>query len=112
MRTGSLPGAGLDCAMPTASAVGIAVADLEAIQCLASDRPGLAVENRGRRPSWRYSGATARVLPASPAARSRRSTARRLLLVGGTASIVGEESRHAGDRAAQVEEALTEAWTC
>jgi chorismate lyase/3-hydroxybenzoate synthase len=93
-------------AIPTASAVGITGPDL-VIQCLASDRPGTPIENPRQTASWCYSR---RYGPRPPCfARGTLATlaGRRVLLLGGTASIVGEESRHVGDRAAQIEEALT-----
>ena len=93
-------------AMPTASAVGISSSDL-VIQCLASERPGRAVENPRQTASWRYSRRYGPLPPCFARGTLATIDGRRLLLVGGTASIVGEESRHPGDRTAQVEEALT-----
>jgi len=92
--------------IPTASAVGITGPDL-VIDCLASDEPGTPVENPRQTASWQYSR---RYGPRPPCfARGTLTTidGRRVLLLGGTASIVGEESRHLANRAAQVEEVLT-----
>lgn len=93
-------------AIPTASAVGITAPDL-VIDCLATDEPGTPIENPRQIASWRYSR---RYGPRPPCfARGTVITldGQRRLLLGGTASIVGEESRHHGDRQAQVDEILT-----
>jgi chorismate lyase/3-hydroxybenzoate synthase len=92
-------------ALATASAVGVESADL-VICCLTSRAPGTAVENPRQTPSWQYS---ARYGPKPPCfARATIVThgRDRQLLIGGTASIVGEESRHVGDAAGQVEETI------
>jgi chorismate lyase / 3-hydroxybenzoate synthase len=92
-------------AIPTASTVGIAGPDL-VIECVASAERGTPVENPRQRSSWRYSR---RYGPRPPCfARATRVTlgGRRVLLLGGTASIVGEDSKHPGDLKAQVDELL------
>ena len=97
---------GLERTIPVASAVGIEGLDL-VIDCLASDRPGIAIENPRQTASWRYSR---RYGPRPPCfARGSIATVggRRVLLLAGTASILGEESQHAGDARAQVSEILT-----
>ncbi len=84
----------------TASAVGHGGPDL-AIHCLWADRPGTPVDNPRQVRPHDYS---ARYGPRPPCfARATRSDGR--LLVGGTASIVGERSVHA-DLPAQVRETL------
>ena len=91
--------------VPAASAVGIASPDL-VIDCLSSDTAGSPIENPRQIASWRYSR---RYGPRPPCfARGTITTigGRRLLLLAGTASIVGEESRHPGDARAQVGEIL------
>lgn len=98
-------GGRFECALPTASAIGITGPDL-VIDCLAAEQPGTPVENPRQIASWRYSR---RYGPRPPCfARGTVATldGERLLLLGGTASIVGEESRHHGDRQAQVNEIL------
>lgn len=91
--------------LPTASAVGVTGTDL-VIYCLAADAPGDPIENPRQTPAWKYSS---RYGPRPPCfARATRVTldGRRLLLVGGTASIVGEQSLHDADPAAQTSETL------
>lgn len=92
-------------ALGTASAVGLKGSDLT-IHCLALEEPGTPVENPRQTPAWQYS---ARYGPLPP--RFSRGTivelaARPILLIGGTASVVGEDSRHAGQFDAQVDETL------
>jgi hypothetical protein len=92
-------------ALATASAVGVESSDL-VICCLTSTAPGTAVENPRQTPSWQYS---ARYGPKPPCfARATIVSHGRdcQLLIGGTASIVGEDSRHIGDAAGQVEETI------
>lgn len=81
--------------MPTASAVGSRTSDF-ALHCLASRWPGQPVENPRQIPAYQYSK---RFGPLPPCF-ARATLLRRkpfqpdLLLVGGTASIVGEDSQH------------------
>jgi hypothetical protein len=94
-------------AAPAASAVGHADASL-VVDLLAGPAPGVAVDNPRQIPPLRYSQrwgplppcfARATLLPAPlPGERER------CLLISGTASIVGEDTRHAGDVAAQIHE--------
>jgi chorismate lyase/3-hydroxybenzoate synthase len=102
----SLPPCDVGRSLPTASAVGILGDDL-AIYCLASDVRGVAVENPRQRPAWQYSARYGPMPPCFSRATITDVNGRRLLLVGGTASIVGEDSRHEGDVGAQLEETLT-----
>lgn len=91
--------------LPTASGVGIIGTDLT-IQCLASHDGGIAIENPRQTPAWRYS---ARYGPEPPCfARATIATVhgRRRLLIGGTASIVGEDSCHERNAEAQLDETL------
>jgi chorismate lyase/3-hydroxybenzoate synthase len=91
--------------MPTASAVGSRSSEL-ALHCLASRWPGRPVENPRQVPAYRYS----RRFGPLPPCFARATLVRRqpfqsdLLLVGGTASIVGEDSQHQGEVLAQAEE--------
>lgn len=92
----------------TASAVGHPGRDL-VVHLLAGPRAPMAVENPRQRPSYRYS---ARYGPEPPCfSRASRLpgplgalSGATLGLVAGTASIVGEDSTHAGDLAGQIEE--------
>lgn len=91
--------------LATASAVGVPGSDL-VIYCLAADAPGDPIENPRQTPAWKYSSSYG---PRPPCfARATRVTLedRHLLLVGGTASIVGEQSLHRGDPVAQTKETL------
>jgi enamine deaminase RidA (YjgF/YER057c/UK114 family) len=93
-------------AVPTASAVGIRGPDL-VIDCLASATGGNPVDNPRQTASWRYSRRYGPLPPCFARGTISVLDGRRMLLIGGTASIVGEESRHDGNVRAQVEEALT-----
>ena len=91
---------------PASSAVGSVGRDL-AIYCLAAPEPGRHVENPRQTPAYRYSS---RYGPLPPSfARATATPApdgHEHLLVAGTASIVGEETIHQGDLAAQTHETL------
>ena len=89
----------------TASAVGITGSDLS-IHCLATERPGAPVENPRQTPAWRYSARYGPVPPCFSRATIVEFRGRPHLLIGGTASVVGEDSQHAGDLKAQVDETL------
>jgi chorismate lyase/3-hydroxybenzoate synthase len=87
--------------VPTASAVGVR-GDRLVLHCLTADEPGLPVENPRQIPAYCYSR---RLGPMPPCfARGtllKKNTHQPLLLVGGTASITGEDSRHVGQLEAQ-----------
>jgi len=90
--------------LPTASGVGHDGSDL-VVHVLAGDAPGTAVENPRQVPSYRYS----RRFGPRPPCFARATTvswddAGRTILVGGTASIRGEETVHAGNLMAQTRE--------
>ena len=96
---------GFSRSVTTASAVGSSEPTLQ-IHGLASREAGVPTDNPRQVPAYRYSRsfgplppcfARATLLPSSPAERA-------VLLVGGTASIVGEESRHVGDLSRQIDE--------
>ena len=92
-------------ALPTASAIGIDGQDL-VIDCVASGSGGTPIENPRQIASWEYSQ---RYGPKPPCFARGTLTVlddRRVLLLAGTASIVGEESRHPGNTQAQAAEAL------
>ena len=90
--------------MATASGIGCG-GDTLVVHALASDRSGLAIENSRQVPAYRYSS---RYGPRPPC--FARATAwtddsgRPMLLIGGTASVRGEDSVHRGDLPAQLEE--------
>jgi chorismate lyase/3-hydroxybenzoate synthase len=91
--------------LATASGVGTTRDDL-VIHCLASVTPGIAVENPRQKPAWRYSARYGPMPPCFSRATIARIGDRRLLLIGGTASITGEDSQHAGNVDAQLLETL------
>jgi chorismate lyase/3-hydroxybenzoate synthase len=92
-------------ALGTASAVGIKGSDLS-IHCLALEEPGTPVENPRQTPAWQYSARYGPLPPCFSRAMIVELEGRRTLLIGGTASVVGEDSQHAGEFDAQVEETL------
>ena len=105
-RHAALAAAGAVDAVPhlaTASAVGIASPDL-VIHCLASRAGGTPVENPRQVASWRYSRRYGPQPPCFARGTMVRIDGVPLLLIGGTASIVGEASQHAGDRDGQLHE--------
>jgi len=93
--------------VPTASAVGWRGRDLR-IVCLAQASPGEPIENPRQVPAFEYSDKFGPLPPCfSRGMIVQGIDGVRKLLVGGTASIRGEQSVHAGDRAAQWQETLT-----
>jgi chorismate lyase/3-hydroxybenzoate synthase len=90
--------------IPTASAVGVE-GDRFLLCCVASSEPGLPVENPRQISAYHYSRRYGPMPPCFARATLLRGLeGRPMLLVGGTASIVGEESRHIGDLDAQARE--------
>jgi chorismate lyase / 3-hydroxybenzoate synthase len=89
----------------TASAVGIDGPDL-VIHCLAANSPGTPVENPRQISSWRYSTRYGPLPPCFSRATITSVGDGPVVLIGGTASVVGEISRHQGDPSAQLEETL------
>jgi chorismate lyase/3-hydroxybenzoate synthase len=82
--------------VPTASTVGGGGEQL-VLHCLAADEPGLPVENHRQIPAYRYSRRFGPIPPCFARATLLHGQAQEpLLLVGGTASITGEESCHLG----------------
>jgi enamine deaminase RidA (YjgF/YER057c/UK114 family) len=90
--------------VPTASGVGHPGEDL-VIHCLAAERPGLAIANPRQVQPFHYSQRFGPLPPCFARATLVRSPAP-LLLVGGTASIRGEDSLHVLDFAGQMGETL------
>jgi enamine deaminase RidA (YjgF/YER057c/UK114 family) len=91
--------------LATASAVGV-TSDDYVLYCLASVDPGTPVENPRQTSAWRYSRRYGPKPPCFARATIARIDGRPRLLIGGTASIVGEDSVHVGDVDAQVHETL------
>lgn len=91
--------------LATASGVGIAGDDLT-IHCLTSPEHGVPVENPRQTPAWRYSARYGPMPPCFSRATIAEVSGGRRLLIGGTASIVGEDSRHERDVVAQLEETM------
>lgn len=87
--------------VPTATGVGHSGEDL-VIHCLSAEQPGTAIENPRQVSSYRYSERYGRLPPCFSRATRLRAPFERQLLVGGTASVCGENSRHTGDLRAQV----------
>lgn len=93
-------------ALATASAVGTAGTDF-VLHCLAAAAPGEPVENPRQVPAYRYSRRFGPLPPCFARATVVRPRAGApLLMVGGTASIRGEESMHEADLGAQIDETL------
>ncbi len=88
-------------ALPTASAVG-AHSEALSIHMLAADDPGLALENPRQIPAYRYSRRYGR----RPPCFSRATRLGATVLIGGTASILRQQSEHQGDLDGQARETL------
>ncbi|HET9122892.1 MAG TPA: hypothetical protein VFN52_05250 [Acidiferrobacteraceae bacterium] len=92
--------------IPAASAVGTVGTDQTTVYFLAGRHPGRALENPRQVSAYHYPSAYG---PRSPTfSRAMLATLERqeLLLVSGTASIVGHRSQHEGDVVAQTRESL------
>jgi hypothetical protein len=91
--------------VPTASGVGHHGCDL-VVHCLAARQPGAPVENPRQVSSYRYSDRYGRLPPCFARATMIRDAGEGVpwLLVGGTASVRGEETVHVGDLRAQSDE--------
>jgi chorismate lyase / 3-hydroxybenzoate synthase len=87
--------------VPTSSAVGIA-GDALWVHALACDAPGQPVENPRQVPAYGYS----RRYGLRPPCFARATRVGSTLFIGGTASILGEQSHHDGDLEAQTRETL------
>jgi chorismate lyase / 3-hydroxybenzoate synthase len=91
--------------LPAASAVG-SVGDDIVVHCLASDEVSTPIENPRQKPAWQYSPRYGPVPPCFSRATIATVGSERVLLIGGTASIVGEDSRHGEDVGEQLAETL------
>jgi chorismate lyase/3-hydroxybenzoate synthase len=93
---------------PAATAIGAnGVPGRLQVVALCARAPGIALENPRQTPAWRYPREHGPVAPGfSRGAVLDADTATPRLLVSGTASIVGHDSKHAGDFKAQLEESL------
>lgn len=94
-------GRGFEPHLCAASAVG-ADGDALVVHVVAAREPGRAVENPRQVAAWRYPD---RYGPCSPSF-VRATVWRDVVFVSGTASVVGHESVHPGDVAAQTEETM------
>ncbi len=92
--------------LPTATGVGHDGDDLY-VHALSLPLAGIPIENPRQRPAFRYSAAYGPRPPCFARATRVCLDGREHLLVGGTASVRGETSMHAGDLAAQLEETFT-----
>jgi chorismate lyase/3-hydroxybenzoate synthase len=98
------PPASFGLSVPTASAVGV-TGDTFALHCLGADEPGVPVENPRQVSAYHYSRRFGPMPPCFARATLLRADAfEPTLLVGGTASIIGEESRHVDALDAQARE--------
>ncbi len=88
-------------ALPTASGVGVDGTTL-IVHLLDGAEPGVPIENPRQVAAYRYSERYG----TRPPCFARAVYADGLLLIGGTASIAGEDSRHDGNVTAQTEETL------
>lgn len=89
----------------TATGIGHTGEDL-VVHCLASASPGIAIENPRQVPAYRYSARRGPLPPCFARASIALLNGERVLMVGGTSSVRGEASVHAGDVEAQVVETL------
>lgn len=92
--------------LPTATGVGHPGSDL-AVHVLAAATPGTPIENPRQRPAYTYSSRFGPKPPCFARATIARVRGRTRLLIGGTASVIGEDSVHVGAINAQVSETLT-----
>ncbi len=93
--------------VPTASAVGTR-GDAFVLYCLSADEPGRPIENPRQIPAYRYSRRWGPLPPCFARATLVGPSVYgvRVALLGGTASIRGEDSVHVGDLGRQIEETL------
>ena len=92
--------------IPTASAVGVEGERFQ-LHCLATTEPGVPVENPRQVPAYQYSRRFGPLPPCfARATLLAADSDRPVLLVGGTASIVGEDSAHGDDFSRQAQETL------
>jgi hypothetical protein len=90
--------------VPTASAVGVS-GDRFCLHCLGATEAGLPIENPRQVSAYHYSRRFGPTPPCFARATLLRAELHEpMLLVGGTASITGEESRHIADLDAQARE--------
>ena len=89
----------------TASAVGTE-GEAFVVHCLAASEPGTSVENPRQISPWRYSSRYGPTPPNFSRATIATVSDTERLLIGGTASIVGEDTMHVGSIVGQLEETL------
>lgn len=98
-------GRDFECSRPAASAVGIRGSGL-VIDWLAAAARGTTIENPRQIAAWQYSSRYGPKPPCFARGAVSKLQGRPALVLSGTASIVGEESRHRGDVRAQLGETL------
>ncbi|MGD8376871.1 MAG: hypothetical protein PVF68_12070 [Acidobacteriota bacterium] len=91
--------------LPASTAVGVVGPDLR-IYCLASREPGRPVENPRQRPAYRYTRRYGPLPPCFARATLARIGTTPCFLISGTASVLGEDSRHVGSLSRQLAETL------
>ena len=91
--------------LPTATGVGHEGRDL-LVHCLAADRPGRGITNPRQTDAFRYSTEFGPAPPVFARATLIDDTPPRYLLVGGTASVLGEQTVHPDDLVGQLDETL------
>jgi len=93
--------------LPTATGVGHNGRDL-VIHCLASQSPGQAVENPRQRPAYKYSQRFGPLPPCFARATVVEGVLGDdpIILIGGTASVLGEDSLHIDDAESQTSETI------
>lgn len=105
-RHEALVGAGLKkCEFPAASAVGMKAGGV-AIYFIAARRPGRPSENPRQVSAYNYPREHGPHSPSFSRATTAKWGGESLLFVSGTASVVGHETRHAGDLHAQLDETV------
>lgn len=91
--------------LPTATGVGHRGSDL-AVHVLAMPTRGISIENPRQRPAYEYSERFGPRPPSFSRSTIVGSVDRRVLLIGGTASVLGEDSLHADSFDLQLDETL------
>lgn len=92
--------------LPAASAVGTHYGPQLTVVALASVHPGTQVENPRQVSAWAYPPRYGPRSPSFSRATIETGGTQRRLWISGTASIVGHESTHPGDPAAQLDETM------
>jgi len=97
---------GFEVDLPAASAVGSLGAGVLLVYFIATRAPGIQVENRRQMSAFRYPQRYGPRAPSFSRAKLMAWPGLRQLYISGTASIVGHQTRHAGDVSAQIGETV------